>query len=306
MNIFDITMRLCFKILRGFGLRLGSLNQYKPRPIILQTPFPQPTLSITPKISIVTPSFEQGRFIEKTIQSVLNQNYSNLEYFIQDGGSKDNTIDIIKQYENQLSGWASAKDEGQSHAINLGFAHTTGDIMAWLNSDDLLLPGTLNLIADYFNTHPTIDVIYGNRIIINKNDMEIGRWILPNHNNRVLSWVDYIPQETIFWRRSIWEKIGGKIDESYRFAMDWDLLLRFREANAKFEHLPNFIGAFRVHEEQKTSAIMNTTGRLEIDRIRQRTLGRLPSRPATCKAVLPFMLRHLAVAKLHQIKKILY
>ncbi len=305
MKSLTISMRLSFKILKIFGRKLGDLNQYKPRPLKLPTQFPT-TLTNAPKISIVTPSFGQGNYIEKTIKSILDQNYANLEYFVQDGGSKDNTVEILKQYEHLLTGWTSAPDKGQSHAINLGFSHITGEIMCWLNSDDLLLPGTLTYVANYFNTHPEVDIIYGNRLIINQDDMEIGRWILPGHDERVLSWVDYIPQETLFWRRRIWEKVGAKIDESFSFAMDWDLLLRFREAGATFAHLPYFIGAFRVHEQQKTSAVMATTGLLEINRLRERILGRLPTRQATCKAVLPFMIRHMAAEFAFRIKNLFH
>ena len=272
--------------------RLGTLYQYNPRTMAVPGGFRPINLLNPPKISIVTPSFEQGKYIERTIQSVLHQKYPNLEYFIKDGGSQDNTPIILKHYENELSGWVSKSDRGQAHAINEGFAKTTGDIMAWINSDDILLPGTLTYVADYFNKHPEIDVLYGNRLLIDENDMEIGRWILPGHNNRILSWVDYIPQETIFWRRRLWEKIGGQVDETFNFAMDWDLLLRFREAKAKFAHIPYFIGGFRVHELQKTLALADESGLTETERIHKRTLGRIPTNMEVHSAVFPFVARH--------------
>lgn len=273
--------------------RLGNLYQYHPRDLKYIN-YPQKKLTHAPKISIVTPSFEQGIYLEKTIQSVLSQNYSNLEYVVKDGGSKDSSKQVLERYKDKLSYWASEPDTGQSQAINLGFAHTTGEIMAWLNSDDLLLPGALAFVADYFNTHPEIDVIYGNRLLIDENDMEIGRWILPGHSGQALSWADFIPQETMFWRRSIWEKVGGQIDESFRFAMDWDLLIRFRDAGAKFAHLPRFIGAFRVHDHQKTTAA-NDIGSKETKRIQKRIFGHVPSRKKVRLAVIPFILRHIAV-----------
>src|SRR6202162_2378644 len=99
--------------------------------------------------------------------------------------------------------------------------------MAWLNSDDIMLPGALAYVATYFNQHPGIDVVYGHRILIHENDQQNGRWVMPGHNYDLLSWADYIPQETLFWRRRIWDKVGGRVDESFRFAMDWDLLVRF-------------------------------------------------------------------------------
>ncbi|MCX7217340.1 MAG: glycosyltransferase [Burkholderiales bacterium] len=281
--------------------RLGNLNQYQARPLGLR-PNDQISLHACPRISIVTPSYKQGDYIERTIQSVFEQTYPNLQYFVQDGGSIDGTVDVLKRYEEKLSGWASEKDSGQSQAINLGFTHTDGEIMAWLNSDDLLLPGALHTVADYFNRNPDVDVVYGNRLLIDQNDMEIGRWILPGHDSDVLSWADYIPQETLFWRRRIWEKVGGKIDESFLFAMDWDLLVRFREAGAKFGHIPQFLGAFRIHNHQKTSAAINEIGRLEMDRIRERILGRIPQHKEIRKAVLPYLVKHIVVDMVFRVK----
>jgi glycosyltransferase involved in cell wall biosynthesis len=293
--------RRCLSLARP---RLGNLNQYAPIPLVVASkPISINQWINTPKISIVTPSFQQGGYIERTINSVLDQKYPNLEYFVQDGGSKDDTVAVLKRYEGELSGWVSEKDSGQSQAINLGFAHTTGDIMAWLNSDDLLLPGALAIVIDYFNKHPEVDVVYGNRLLIDENDMEIGRWILPGHDGEVLSWADYVPQETMFWRRSIWNKVGGQIDESFRFAMDWDLLVRFREAGAQFAHIPVFLGAFRIHEQQKTSAAISEIGYQEMNRIRERLLGRVPAKEEVRKKVMPFMLKHIVVDIAYRIKK---
>jgi glycosyltransferase involved in cell wall biosynthesis len=284
--------------------RLGVLDQYPPRVLTRQRiklPAKDDAV-LAPKISIVTPSYQQGAYIERTINSVLNQKYKNLEYFIQDGGSKDNTVAVIKGYEAKLAGWRSEEDKGQSQAINRGFQQTSGEIMAWLNSDDLLLPDTLAVVADYFNNHPKVDVLYGDRIIIDENDMEIGRWIMPGHDGKVLSWADYVPQETMFWRRRIWDKVGGQIDESFCFAMDWDLLVRFREAGANFAHIPYFLGAFRIHDRQKTSEMINKIGFQEMDSIRERLLGRLPSKKEVRKAVTPFLLKHVFIDKIYGIK----
>jgi glycosyltransferase involved in cell wall biosynthesis len=291
-----------------FAPRLGRLYQYQGKQLAKSNAYNlrKPLRKVykdLPSISIITPSYQQGHFIERTILSVLNQYYPNLQYFVQDGGSQDFTVSVLKQFENKLSGWASAKDSGQSQAINLGLSHTDGEIMAWLNSDDLLLPGALHTVADYFNRHPDVDVVYGNRLMIDENDMEIGRWILPGHNSDVLSWVDYVPQETLFWRRRIWEKVGRQVDESFRFAMDWDLLVRFRDAGAKFRHIPQFLGAFRVHERQKTSAAINEIGHREMDRIRERILGRVPDHKEIRKAVLPYLIKHIAVDIGYRVKQ---
>lgn len=302
--ILGTSLRLVNRLSVMLRPRLGRLNQHPAQTLVLKK-FDSKSNGLTspaPKISIVTPSYQQGDYIGRTIQSVLDQSYPNLQYFVQDGGSRDGTVEVLKRYEEKLSGWASEKDSGQSQAINLGFAHTDGEIMGWLNSDDLLLPGALATVADYFNRHPKVDAVYGNRILIDENDMQIGRWILPGHDSKVLSWVDYVPQETLFWRRRIWEKVGGKIDESFRFAMDWDLLVRFRNAGARFAHIPRFLGAFRIHEHQKTSAAINEIGHQEMNRIRECLLGRVPDRKEVRKAVMPFLLKHVVIDKIYGIK----
>ncbi len=266
------------KFKQQFGPFLGVLNQYPPKKMLLSNHYYKKVAINNPlKVSIITPSFRQAEYIERTIKSVLDQDYPSLEYFVQDGGSNDGTIDILQAYSQQLKGWESKPDKGQSHAINLGFAKTSGEIMAWLNSDDIFLPGTLAYVANYFDKHPDVDVIYGDRIIIDENDREIGRWIMPRNDYAVLSWADYIPQETLFWRRSIWDKVGGKIDESFQFAMDWDLLVRFRDAGACINRLPRFLGAFRVHTQQKTSANIDDLGTKDMLRIRVRCIGYEPS-----------------------------
>src|SRR6267143_4778773 len=255
--------------------RLGVLRQYPPRPLRVPNnqKLPAPA-GVAPKISIVTPSFNQGTYLERTLRSVIGQNYPNFEYIVQDGGSSDGSVDILKKHGDSLKHWESARDGGQHYGINLGFRHATGEIMAYLNSDDFFLPGTLAYVADYFSRHPEVDVVYGHRIIVDEEDREIGRWVMPRHDNEVLSWVDYVPQETLFWRRRIWDKVGGQIDESFQFAMDWDLLIRFRDAGARFVRLPRFLAAFRVHPSQKTSAQIEDLGAREIYRLRRRCHGR--------------------------------
>jgi len=273
---------------------LGVLNQYPPRPLNLPEKYSRPpVLSTPPRISIVTPSFNQAIFLERTLKSVLEQNYPDLEYIVQDGGSKDGSVEILERYSDRLTFWESKPDEGQTNAINLGFRHASGEIMAYLNSDDLLLPGALAYVATYFEQHPEVDVVYGHRIIIDENDQEIGRWILPAHDDEVLTWVDFVPQETLFWRRRIWESIGGSLDESFHFAMDWDLLLRFRDAGARFARLPGFLAAFRVHPQQKTSAQITDIGFKEMSRLRQRCHGKEVHDSDIKRGVASYMLRHV-------------
>jgi glycosyltransferase involved in cell wall biosynthesis len=273
--------------------KLGRLNQYTARSVSLTQISSEGHGCSALKVSLVTPSYNQGRFIERTIQSILTQSYSNFEFFIQDGGSTDSTIDIISRHQGMLSGWASETDSGQAQAINKAFARSTGEIMAWINSDDLLLPGTLAFISEFFGKNPQVDVVYGNRIIINEDDLEIGRWILPCHDGELLSWVDFVPQESLFWRRRIWDKVGGYVEESFNFAMDWELLLRFREAGAKFAHQPELFGLFRVHSNQKTSADLESGGKLEMNKLRKKYLNKVPSRFELRFAVLPYIIKHL-------------
>lgn len=271
--------------------KLGRLSQHSPVPLRAPSDF-RSARNKLPAITIVTPSYGQAEFIERTIESVLNQNYPNLEYIVQDGGSADGTVDILNKYAHRLTRWESVKDNGQAHAVNLGFRNTDGEIMAWLNSDDVLLPGALHRVGEFFAKHPDVDVVYGNRIVIDPADMEIGRWVLPGHDGKVLQWADFVPQETLFWRRRIWEKVGG-VDESFKFALDWDLLLRFQVAGAKFAHFPEFLGAFRVHDAQKTMAWMANEGQCEMSLLRERVHGR-PIHPMEVrKNVVSYILRHL-------------
>lgn len=253
-----------------------SFSQHSPIPLKIPKYYQRNTLpsgGSLPVVSIVSPSLNHAQFIEGAIQSVVGQSYPKLEYIIRDGGSTDETQKILERYRAVLTNTESSQDKGQAHAINLGFGQATGEIMAWINSDDLLLPGAIPYIVNFFLEHPEIDVVYGYRICINEQDNEIGRWILAPHDETILPWANYIPQETLFWRRRIWEKAGGYVDESYQFAMDWELLLRFRDAGATFTCLPRFLGAFRVHATQKSSA-WKEIGRQEAARLHTRCHGR--------------------------------
>jgi glycosyltransferase involved in cell wall biosynthesis len=285
--------------------RLGVLYHYPPRPMKIPDRYlqEQNQKSIPggwPVISIVTPSFNQSEFIERTIQSLFQQHYPRLEYIVQDGGSNDGTVEILKKYEDRLARWVSEKDAGQSDALNTGFGHATGDILAYLNSDDMLLPGTLHYVARYFATHPEIDVVYGHRVLMDEYDQEIGRWVMPPHDDEILSWADYIPQETMFWRRSVWEKAGGRIDKNFKFAMDWDLILRFRDAGARINRLPRFMGAFRIHPHQKTSAEISNQGELEMGLLRERCHGRKVSDAEVHQHIKKYLFRHVVLQKLYR------
>jgi GT2 family glycosyltransferase len=282
--------------IRGLTVpKIGRLHHYVPRPLRVPEAYLRATAPPdAPRISIVTPSYQQGRYVERTIFSVVNQHYPDLEYVVQDGGSTDGTLDALQRFDGELTRWVSEPDMGQADAINRGFGRATGEVMAWLNSDDLLLPGTLAYVGRYFASHPDVDVVYGHRRLIDENDGEIGVWVLPKHDDRMLTNIDYVPQETLFWRRRIWESAGGRIDPDFHYALDWDLLLRLREAGAKIVRLPRFLGAFRVHDEQKTTA-QDKVGAAECARLRERVHGRPVPHEEAVSQTVSYLRRHLLV-----------
>jgi GT2 family glycosyltransferase len=273
--------------------RIGTLRHHSPEPLTLPSRYWRTTVpSQAPSISIVTPSFGQGQFIERTIHSVLGQSYPDLEYVVQDGGSTDQTVDILRHYSSALTHWESARDTGQADALNRGFAYTSGEIMAYLNSDDLVLPGSLAYVASYFASHPNVDVVYGHRVMIDDADRRLGIWVLPRHDDATMTLLDFIPQETLFWRRSVWDAVGGEFDTSFGFALDWDLLLRFRDAGARFARLPRFLGAFRVHPTQKTQ-LQQALCDVECNRLRLRVHGREVPHAEAVERVVPYLRAHV-------------
>jgi glycosyltransferase involved in cell wall biosynthesis len=238
----------------------------------------------------VTPSYNQGDFIAATVDSVLRQNYPNLAYLVQDGASTDNTRKVLEGYGSSIA-WRSEPDAGQSEAINRGFHEIDGDIMAYLNSDDTLLPGTLAYVARAFRDNPDTDLIYGHRVYIDPYGFEIGRCVLPPHDAETLKWADYVPQETLFWRRRVWQAIGP-FDESFDFALDWDFILRAQAAAFNFKRLPRFLGCFRVHDQQK-NIYMGNLGESEMHRIRARHLGDAPGQYEIRRAIIRYLLMQM-------------
>ena len=280
-------------LLKFFRIKLGHLHIHDPKSLVFKSIYSKSYNNVDClTISIVTPSYMQGKYLESTIQSVLDQKYPSLEYFIQDGGSTDTSLNILETYAERISGYVSQHDLGQTNAINQGMQKTSGEIMAWINSDDLYAPGTFHEIALYFKNNPNIDVVYGNRVLIDENNFEIGRWHMPKHDSEILSWVDFIPQETLFWRRSAWEKVGKSLNEDFKFAMDWDLITRFRDAGANFARIPRVLGCFRVHKEQKTSALISRDGAIEMNRIRQKYLGYIPNDEEIYFHIKPYLKKH--------------
>ena len=204
-----------------------------------------------PRVSIVTPSFNQAQYIESTIQSVLVQDYPQIEYLIVDGSSTDNTVDIIKKYQGQLAWWVSEKDQGQTDAINKGFARASGDILAWINSDDTYEPGAVRLAANYLMEHPEVGMVYGDCNFINAEGRVIGRFASAQTNYRMLrQGYVHIPQQTMFFRGELWRQVGP-LDPSFYFAMDYDLWTRI-SARTGIKYIPQTWANFRLHTTGKT------------------------------------------------------
>uniref|UniRef100_A0A7V0Z6Q1 Glycosyltransferase n=1 Tax=candidate division WOR-3 bacterium TaxID=2052148 RepID=A0A7V0Z6Q1_UNCW3 len=207
-----------------------------------------------PKISIVTPSYNQAEFLERTILSVLNQNYPNLEYIIIDGGSTDNTLDIIHHYAKKLAFFQSKPDDGQADAIKQGFARATGDILLWVNSDDLLLPDALTDIARYFIRHPNVDLVIGRSIIIDSDARVLRKiWPVKPSFESLYYWGCGFNQVASAWRRTLYDDVGG-IDPSLHFCMDYDLYLRFLH-KCKVGIIPRYLAAYRIHSASKSSTL---------------------------------------------------
>jgi len=215
-----------------------------------------------PKISIVTPSFNKGEFIDRAIRSVIEQNYPNLEYVIVDGGSVDGTVEIIKKHEESVSWWVSELDRGQSHAINKGFAGTSGEIMAYLNADDMYCPWALETVAAVFAEFPQVEWITSLCPIIWDESSRPVMTLTLGGVTKACFYAGYtlgcsehhmgwIQQESTFWRRSLWEKAGGYVSEELRFAMDFELWARFYE-HAELVGVPVPLGGYRVTGQQKS------------------------------------------------------
>jgi len=219
-------------------------------------PLPDPNMLADkidwPRISIVTPSLNQAAYLEETVRSVLLQNYPNLEYFIMDGGSTDSSTNIIRRYATHLAHWESALDNGQADAINRGFALATGDIFAWLNSDDTYQPGILKRIAIAFQQHPEVDLIYGEGWYMDAAGQRIRpcKFVRPDFSATYFANKDPILQQAAFWRKSLWEQVGP-LDITLNWVFDWDWFLR-ANITGKFHYLPHFLANYRVHSAAKT------------------------------------------------------
>ena len=206
-----------------------------------------------PKISIVTPSFNQGEYLEETILSVIGQNYPNLEYIIIDGGSKDNSVEIIKKYEKYLTYWVSENDEGQSDAINKGFKIATGDIFGWLNSDDLYMPNVFNNIIS-LKPKSSDFLIFGEAIHFRANINSIssfGSNVYNSFSTNSLNLAESFIQPSTFWSKSVWIKYGP-LKKNLFYTFDWDFFLTLFKYNVEFVYSNKIISLYRLHDKQKT------------------------------------------------------
>jgi glycosyltransferase involved in cell wall biosynthesis len=203
-------------------------------------------------VSIVTPSFNQGRFLRRTIDCVLSQDYPRIEYLVIDGSSRDDSLEILRSYGERFP-WVSEPDRGQSHAINKGLQRTSGDILAYLNSDDILMPGAITAAVAHLQANPSSDVVYGNAHHIDEVGRVLGAFPTAEWSfDRLLQYC-CICQPAAFWRRRIMDRVG-LFDESLHYAMDYDYWMRIARAGGVLTHVPEFLAASRVHPATKTQS----------------------------------------------------
>ena len=205
-----------------------------------------------PLVSIVTPSYNQGVFLKRTIDSVLNQDYPNMEYIVIDGGSEDGSLDILKSYKDSFE-WISEADRGQTHAINKGFARTQGTILGYLNSDDILYPGAVSAIVEQFHKNPEVDMLYGKADYIDKDDKKTGMYNTDVYSFERNMFDCCICQPASFWRKRVAD-IVGKFNENLQYVMDYDYWLRMDRVGGRILHMPDILAASRRYEGTKTLA----------------------------------------------------
>lgn len=263
-----------------------------------------------PRISIVTPSLNQGRYIEETILSVLNQDYPDIEHIVMDGGSTDETAAILARYHDRLAHAESGKDKGQADAINKGFARATGEILTWLNADDMLAPGALAAVALAFATSQA-DLVAGICVIHDQ-----GR-VLHRHLTAAADgplaleelldleggWLEgeFFYQPEVFFSRALWHRAGGRVDDGLYYSMDYELWLRFAEAGAVLHGIGRPLALFRVHAEQKTHAPQRFQE--ELQKVRAAYLARRGERPPAHPAPLKGN-RRLSIAMVNDVGEV--
>jgi glycosyltransferase involved in cell wall biosynthesis len=257
---------------------------------------------VYPKISIVTPSYNQGDYIELAIQSVIDQNYPNFEHIILDNCSTDRTIDILKKYDHLI--WKSEPDKGQSDALNQGFSLATGDIIGWLNADDLYLPNCFNMIVNWFIHHPQTDIVYGDYRWINqtgsifqfRREIDFDLFILKYLH------VLYIPSTATFFKSRIFKE-ENFLDISFRYAMDYDFFLKLAAKGYHFSHISSYLADFRWHENNKSVVGSQS----QIDEMKQALLNHdefIQKFPSITHSILLTTLQWMARCKRYYLKGI--
>jgi glycosyltransferase involved in cell wall biosynthesis len=227
------------------------------------------------KFSIVTPSFNQGQFLKRTLLSVANQTGAEIEHVIFDGGSTDNTVEILR-HANSLKSWVSEKDKGQTDAVNKGISATDGEIIGWLNSDDVYYPGAIAAVYKFFKDNPDIDVVYGMADHIDINDQAFEAYPTEPWNFERLKEVCFICQPALFFRRRLIEK-HGLLDESLNFCMDYEYWLRLGKAGVRFAYLEEKLAGSRLYADTKTLGSKVKVHR-EINNMFKKKFGTVPDR----------------------------
>ena len=207
-----------------------------------------------PSISVIVPSFNQGQFIEETLLSIIGQQYPNLEILVIDGGSTDNTVEILEKYSSQIAYWHSKKDQGQADAINQGISLSSGDVICWLNSDDMFMPGALLDVGSRFRERTDESyLIYGATVIIKESDEIISSdaQIPGSFDAFKLTYTSYMSQPSTFWTRKLVQSVG-KLEIKYNYVLDWEWFIRASKVT-EFEYVPKFYSIYRYHPSHKTS-----------------------------------------------------
>ena len=208
-------------------------------------------LRATPKVSIVMPSYNQGQFLEASIRSVLKQSYPNIEYIAVDGGSKDDSPAILQKYQQHFAWWVSEKDKGHADALNKGFAHATGEILAWLNSDDIYLPNAVTEAVGILQEHPEVGMVYADADLIDNSGATVGQFAARQTDyRRLLRGSVHIPQATTFFRADLWRQVGP-LDLSLFFSFDYDLWVKLAKVS-RLLYVPKRWAQFRIHDDGKT------------------------------------------------------